>query len=268
MKRHSRNSLSLPFHQWGRQPDNLVKIHKLFIAVGASKTSQWRSARYHSELSRWQSQPKRSLTLSIGVICRLKQTILQPLVMATVSLTPSSSSSRDQNLAVITVSSWQLLTMESSGAEWETSSSRLPVRQYKGWKISSKHVRARQQRTEVGPLGLECPGRPTGARSSSQTHGPTMPLSRPLLGTYRKTSELSQPLVKGKLFVEGLPMIFIIQFIFFFSFIWGNMENEGIRCNGPELLLGYKINSHYMSLVPRVAAPSTSQLNPPSYSIR
>ena len=135
--------------------------------------------------------------------------------MATVSLTPSSSSSRDQNLAVITVSSWQLLTMESFGAEWETSSSRLPVRQYKGWKISSKHVRARQQRTEVGPLGLECPGRPTGARSSSQTHGPTMPLSRPLLGTYRKTSELSQPLVKGKLFVEGLPMIFIIQFIFF-----------------------------------------------------
>ena len=185
--------------------------------MGASKTSQWRSARYHSELSRWQSQPKRSLTLSIGVICRLKQTILQPLVMATVSLTPSSSSSRDQNLAVITVSSWQLLTMESSGAEWETSSSRLPVRQYKGWKINSKHVRERRQRTEVGPLGLECPGRPTGARSSSQTHGPTMPLSRPLLGTYRKTSELSQPLVKGKLFVEGLPMIFIIQFIFFFS---------------------------------------------------
>ena len=54
----------------------------------------------------------------------------------------------------------------------------------------------------------------------------------------------------------------------FFSVISGNIEDENVPCPGPELLLGYKTNSHYMSLLPRVAAPSMSQLHSPSHSIR
>ena len=65
------------------------------------------------------------------------------------------------------------------------------------------------------------------------------------------------------LFVVGLHLSYFDNFCS--SVISGNIENEAVPCPGPELLLGYKTGSHYMSLVPRVPA---SQLHSPSQFIR
>ena len=37
--------------------------------------------------------------------------------------------------------------------------------------------------------------------------------------------------------------------------ISGNMQNENIPCDGPKLHLGYLLNKHYQSLLPRVDVP-------------